>query len=183
MPPNPSSEAKKRPPSAAKQSAVRAAAARERLAAKKARARGPGKVPTASPADRVARAAKRRHVVRVSAASASPALDLARASDSVRESSSATLVLVHSPMCGHCLHMRPAFDSASKALLSRGVQVVEIESSAMSGPSSSNNPLVIALSDGYVGVPHIVAFGPGGSRKRMYEGDRSAASLMAFATG
>ena len=100
---------------------------------------------------------------------------------SVRESDTNTLVLVHSPMCGHCLRMRPAFDVAARALVGHGIQVVEIESSAMSGVSRDGNPLVQALGEGYMGVPHVVLFGPRASWKRPYAGDRSTASLVAFA--
>lgn len=155
--------------------ASRTRAALARQAAKRASARGPGKVPLASPAARAKRSMQRGRRTHVS-----DPVELRSVSESVRTSDTNTLVLVYSPMCGHCVRMRPAFDAAARSLVGQGVQVVEIESSAMSGPRDGN-PLLNAISEGYVGVPHIVLFGPGASWKRPYVGDRSAESLAVFA--
>ena len=149
-------------------------AAAKRQAAKRDAARGPGKVPLSSSSARATRSSQRGRRTRVS----EPA-ELRGVAESVRSSDTNTLVLVYSPMCGHCVRMRPAFDTAARALVGQGVQVVEIESSVMSG-SRDGNPLVHALGDGYVGVPHIVLFGPRASWKRPYDGDRSAESLASF---
>jgi hypothetical protein len=157
-----------------KLSLVKAAAARGRETARKAAAIKAAKVPLASTAARDARRVKApaARLTRVAQSS-----DMAVAADRVRSCGSNTLVLVHSTGCGHCLRMRPAFDVASKQLLGSGVQVIEVDSGAMGGPG----PLVTALGDGFVGVPHIVLFGPAAAWKRTYNGDRSAPSLVAFA--
>jgi hypothetical protein len=142
--------------------------------ARKAAAVNAAKVPLASTAARDARRVKApaARLTRVAQSS-----DMAVATDRVRSCGGNTLVLVHSTGCGHCLRLRPAFDTATKQLLGSGVQVIEVDSGAMSGPG----PLVSALGDGFVGVPHIVLFGPAASWKRTYNGDRTTQSLVAFA--
>jgi thiol-disulfide isomerase/thioredoxin len=163
--------------------ATRARAAAARQVAKREAARGPGKIPSDS-ADRANRlkkeTAKRGRLTRVTGASPSPSIELRKVAETVRTSDTNTLVLVHSPMCGHCLRMRPAFDLAARSLVGNGVQVVEIESSAMNSAMRDGNPLVQALGEGYVGVPHLVLFGPRASWKRPYAGDRSTTSLLSF---
>jgi hypothetical protein len=169
----------RKPPAKRPPSALKTAAARARLSATRAVVRGAGKVPLGT-ADRAARSARRGRLVRVSAASATPTADLRRVAELVRGSDTKTLVLVHSPMCGHCLQMRPAFDVASRALVAQGVQVVEIESAAMNGAMRDGNPLVQAMNVGFVGVPHIRVLHERGVAARTYNGDRSSGSIIDF---
>ena len=91
-------------------------------------------------------------------------------------------MLVHSPGCGFCRMMRPAFDDARRRLVAdHGVQVVEIDADAMRAAPQDGNPMLSALHNGFGGVPHIVLFGPRGASSSRYSGDRTSESLVAFA--
>ena len=171
--------------------AARAAAATIKERAARARARAAAvqvakgaarvkrdKVPLSSTAARDARRVKRGRLL-----SATTQADMRTAAAAVRESTTSTLVLVHSPACGHCLRLRPAFDEASRALIGAGVQVIEIEAGAMNQSMRDGNPLASALSGNFFGVPHMVAFKAGGADMRTFDGERIPTAIISFTMG
>jgi hypothetical protein len=105
--------------------------------------------------------------------------DLEAASRSLLASGMPSLALVHSPMCGYCIGVRPAFEAAARTLTDRGANVVAIDVRCLAyGPDTAVAKAVGASYTG--GVPHIVRLGPRGASPTPYVGDRSAGSLASF---
>ena len=102
-------------------------------------------------------------------------------------------VFFHSPQCGHCHAMRPAWDELSRALRPTVLEdVVFGESEKMWSSGMPRAPARLAtvdatenkaLADGLQvhGYPTLLSFEPGGDVYE-YEGDRSFSSLLEFAS-
>jgi thiol-disulfide isomerase/thioredoxin len=96
-----------------------------------------------------------------------------------------TILLNHATWCGHCQMFRPEWDTF-KTRVGKKVNVVEIESSALE--SLRNTPRLYkkaVAKDGVVYFPMLMVFVENtgkASSKRMYEGNRDAASLEAYVT-
>ena len=115
---------------------------------------------------------------------------VSHASDAVLRGTMAagrTMMLVHSPGCGWCMRLRPAWEQAKGEALSRGVHVVELESDALRSSSPCGLHGLLDRSDYSGGVPHIVMVVPtlrrGAPAVEQYEGPRTPDDLVRFALG
>ncbi len=90
-------------------------------------------------------------------------------------SSGKLLLMVHSPGCGHCQAMKPAWAALSASNLPSGVVVASVRAG-----SSAFNALPDAVKKATVGVPLIAAVLKNGQIEE-YKGDRTTAALTEFA--
>ncbi len=98
-----------------------------------------------------------------------------------------TLMLVHSPGCGWCLRLRPAWDEAKGELLGKGVHVLEMETDSVRNSAPCAMHSLLDSSEYSGGVPHIILIVPslrrGQPKVQQYDGDRSSADLVSFGLG
>ena len=98
-----------------------------------------------------------------------------------------TLMLVHSPGCGWCLRLRPAWDEAKGQLLGRGVHVLEMDTDSVRSSAPCAMHSLLDSSEYSGGVPHIILIVPslrkGQPKVQQYDGNRSAADLVSFGLG
>jgi hypothetical protein len=91
-----------------------------------------------------------------------------------------TVVLIHSPRCGHCVAMRPEWDTVVPRLLKMGLNVAEVDVQAMRG----NTPMAAALQKDpsfQGGVPHIVWMSGDMANLKPFDGmGRDAKSISAW---
>ena len=108
--------------------------------------------------------------------------DLARADAAVRrhqQQGETTIVLVYSPMCGHCAAMRDEWSRAAARIASAGIPVVDMD--VQHTYDNADMFLPTAASQGLGGVPHLVALN--GSRVvGAFEGPRTEANIVRWAT-
>jgi thioredoxin-like negative regulator of GroEL len=85
------------------------------------------------------------------------------------------IILIFHPGCGHCVQMRPEWESM-KSKLSKGSSVVEVDGSEMSGNESINRSPIANTR----GFPEIMNMRNGAIVER-YSGPRTADEMKKFA--
>jgi thiol-disulfide isomerase/thioredoxin len=96
------------------------------------------------------------------------------------------LLLVHADWCGHCQHMKPAWEKMKKTLAKDTMTVVEINESVMSNmlERANQSPLCKIVSGNVRGFPFIAKLSKVESDRSiellMFNGERSHDELVAF---
>ena len=101
----------------------------------------------------------------------------------IRSCNATAVVLVFRSDCHWCQMMRPAWNSAVPQFLQTGSNVFEVDENVLSNIAGirPRSGLLDAISNGYAGVPHVVAINSA-LDSSPYSHDRSTSSLVSWSS-